>query len=58
VRDQHDRQPLLIVEVPDQRHDLRAAFAVEVAGRLVCHEQRRAVRQRAGNGDALLLAAG
>ena len=33
-------------------------WRVEVAGRLVGEEQRRLVHQRAGDGDALLLAAG
>ena len=38
--------------------DLGGGFGVEVAGRLVGDEDGRVVGQRAGDGDALLLAAG
>ena len=38
--------------------DLGAGAAVEVAGRLVGEDDRRLAGQRAGHGDALLLAAG
>ena len=42
----------------EQAHDLLSGFLVELAGGLVGQEQLRPARQRAGNGDALLLAAG
>ncbi len=41
-----------------QAHDLLAGFRVELAGRLVGEQQPRAGREGAGDGDALLLAAG
>ena len=46
------------VQLVEQREDLVAGAAVEVAGRLVGEQDRRAVDQRPGDGDALLLAAG
>ena len=48
----------LAVEFVEQRHDFLAGVAVQVAGRLVGQDQARPVDQRAGNGHALLLAAG
>ena len=43
----------------DQRlHDLVRGSRIEIAGRLVGEKQARRVDQRAGDGDALLLAAG
>ena len=41
----------------EQRHHLRAALAVEGAGRLVGQDDLPAVHQRAGDRHALLLAA-
>ena len=41
-----------------QLHDLLARFGVQVAGRLVGHDDGRVVDQRAGDGHALLLPAG
>ena len=57
VRDQHDGQPALVVQPLEDPHHLDARARVEVAGRLVGEQQRRVVDQRAGDGDALLLAA-
>ena len=42
----------------EERHDLEAGFGVEVAGGLVGQDDGGAVDQRAGDGDALALAAG
>ena len=58
VRDDDHRQPLLAVETAKQRDHVLAGAAVEVAGRLVAHEDRRAVDERPGDRHALLLAAG
>ena len=54
----HDDGDALVVEFLEHAHDFDARLAVEVAGRLVGQQQRRLVDQRAGDGDALLLAAG
>jgi hypothetical protein len=39
-------------------HDLCGGARIEVSRRLVCDDQRRVVRQRAGDRDTLLLTAG
>ena len=57
VGDEDDR-PAGVVELVEQRHDLGAGMAVEVAGRLVGQDQRGFGDDRPGDGDALLLAAG
>ena len=46
------------VEVVEERHDLLAGLGVEVAGGLVGEDDGGTVDQRAGDGDALALAAG
>ena len=46
------------VDLAKQIHDLERQIRIEVAGRLVGEDDRRIVDQRAGDGDALLLAAG
>ena len=46
------------MQIADQAQDLGAGVSVEVAGRLVGEQDRRIDRQRAGDGDALALAAG
>ena len=56
--DDDHRQPLLLVETSEQRDHVLAGAAVEVAGRLVTHEDRRAVDECPGDRHALLLAAG
>ena len=50
--------PVLAVELAEELHDLVAGLRVEVAGGLVGQDQLRVVDQRAGDGHALLLAAG
>ena len=57
VSDQNDRAPFG-VKLFEQRQDFVAALAVQGAGGLVGENHRRIVHQGAGNGDALLLAAG
>ena len=57
VGDQDDGDAFF-VEFAEQRHDFFAGVAVEVAGRLVGEDQAGGVDQGAGDGDALLLAAG
>ena len=49
--------PALVLEALEDLHDLEAGPAVEVAGRLVGEQDRRLVEERAGDRDALLLAA-
>ena len=58
VCDQDDGQPLLAVELLEHVEDLDAGARVEVAGRLVGEEEGGVVDEGAGDGDALLLAAG
>ncbi len=57
VGDEHDRAALG-GELAEQREHRGARLDVEVAGRLVGQQQRRVVDQRAGDREALLLAAG
>src|SRR3982074_1618666 len=56
MRDQHDGAALL-VEIAQQLHDLETGFAVEVPCRFIGQQDGRARHQRAGDGNALLLAA-
>ena len=58
VGHEHRGLVLLTAEPGEQRHDLVAARPVEVAGRLVGEQERRRGRERAGQRNALLLAAG
>ena len=58
MRDDQERQPALEVEPAHERRRSRSAFSlVEVAGRLVGPDDRRVVDERAGDRDALALAA-
>jgi len=57
VRDHADRRARG-VELAEEVHHGVAVLGVEVAGRLVREEDGRLAGQRAGDGDALLLAAG
>src|SRR5689334_22422772 len=57
MRDLDNRRALL-VQPAEQLHDLLALIGVEVAGRLVCQNQRWLGDDRAGDGHQLLLAAG
>ena len=56
VGDEDDR-PAAGVELAEDGQDVGAGAAVEVAGRLVGEDERRLGDERAGDGDALLLAA-
>ena len=58
VRHHDDRLLELLVQPLQQREDFRRRLRIEVAGRLVGDEQRRIGDDRAGDRDALLLAAG
>src|SRR5579885_564869 len=48
----------LRAQIGDELEDILAVFRVQVARRLIGNHKGRVGRQRAGNGDALLLAAG
>jgi hypothetical protein len=58
VRHHDDRRALLVGDAPEQLHHVAPAVAVERRGGLVGEQERRSVRQRPGDGDALLLSAG
>src|SRR5690242_14103332 len=58
VRDQHERLTTGAVELGEEVHDVAGGLAIEVAGRLVGPDDGRVRHQRAGDGDALALAAG
>ena len=58
VRDQHQRRAVRVVQLEQQVDDARAGHRVEVAGGLVGEQHFRTRRERARDGDALLLAAG
>src|SRR6266851_1818227 len=57
VRDEQIRQLQLLLQIHQQVHDLRLHRDVERRDRLVEHEERRVQRERAGEPDALPLAA-
>src|ERR1700730_5110826 len=54
----HDRRLLLVVDLQEELHDLPACRRVEVPGGLVGDDQARLMDEGAGDGHALLLAAG
>src|SRR5665213_692588 len=54
----HDHGDTRIIQRLEQPHDLNAGARIEVASRLIREQQVRAVHERAGDGDALLLATG
>ena len=58
VGDHQDGDAEVAVEVGQQVHDLERGLAVEIAGRLVGEQHVGVGDDRAGDGDALLLAAG
>ena len=58
VRDDDDRRSRFTIQRLEECDDSRARFAVEISRRLVGEENARRVRERAGNRDALLFAAG
>src|SRR5882672_10402770 len=53
-----DADALLAVQALENRHDLDAGAGIERAGGLVGEDDSRVVDQAAGDGHALLLAAG
>ncbi len=53
----HDERFALLDQRLEQREDRLCRVAIEVAGGFIGHNQRRIVRQGAGDGDALLLPA-
>ena len=57
VGDQDDGDSLL-VELLKDGHHFEGGAAIEITGRFIGQQQGRPVDQRAGNGHALLLAAG
>ena len=57
MRHQHDGDAF-VIELLQQRHDLDTGAAIEGTGGLICEDQLRLAYQCAGNGYALLLAAG
>ena len=58
VRDDDDGAGEAAVDVANQRENLFTGAGVEIAGRLVGEEHRGIDGERAGDGDALTLAAG
>ncbi len=58
VRDDNNARTLLVGDFAEQFHDLPATVAIEGGGGFVGEDEAGLVGQRAGNGDALLLAAG
>jgi hypothetical protein len=58
VRDQQHCQPEVLAELADQVQDLACGFGVQRGGGFVAQQHGRVGRQRAGDPDALLLAAG
>ena len=57
VRHHDDRLAVLAVQRLQQVEDFVARLAIEIAGRLVAQQQRRVRHDRAGDADALFLAA-
>ena len=57
VRHEQKRRPVLAIQAKHQVGDLDSGVAVEIAGGLVGHQDFRLARERARDGDALLLAA-
>ena len=56
--DDDDGQPIFLIELLKHAQDFLARVRIEVAGRLVGEQKLRLIDQGAGDGDALLLAAG
>ena len=57
VGDQEEGLAVLSVELAEEREDLGRPLGVQVAGRLVGEDERRAVDERTGDRHPLLLAA-
>ena len=58
MSDDQNGGPELLVKFADQGEDFRAGMGIEIAGGLIGKEHRRLECERAGDGDALALAAG
>ena len=58
VRDHQDGLTQAVVQVAQDRQNGARIFAVEISGRLVGQKNRGMIHDGAGDGDALLLAAG
>jgi hypothetical protein len=58
VGNEDDGDSLLAIERAERFHDLVRGSRIEIAGRLIGEKKARCIDQRAGNRDALLLAAG
>src|SRR4029077_14880232 len=58
VGDEEQRSAAPLFQREEKLQDFVAGGGVEIAGGLVCEDQRRAGFERAGQSDALLLAAG
>jgi hypothetical protein len=58
MRDDQHGLAALFAQRPQPAHHKLPGFAVERAGRLIAHDDRRIAEQSAGNRDALLLSAG
>ena len=57
VRDEDDRAAFLVHRL-EYLHDLFRRLRIEVAGRLIGHDDMRVIHKGPGDGDALPLAAG
>ena len=53
----HDDGDALFVEFLEHAHDLDARLRIEIAGGLVCQQQRGLIHERPSDGYALLLSA-
>ena len=58
MRDDDDGGVVRAADVREEREHLYAGLGIQRAGRLVAQQQRRVLAQRAGDGHALLFAAG
>ena len=58
VRHKDDGQAIVLVEFLEHCEDFLAGARIEVSGRFIGEQQWRMIHEGAGDGDALLLAAG
>jgi hypothetical protein len=58
VGDEHEGGVRFVGQLAQQAKDVFAAGGIEIAGRFVGEDERGPMDERAGDGDALLLAAG
>ena len=57
MRDNHDRPSVKTDKLLQLDQDLLSGFRIQGAGRLIAKQQGRALCQRPGNGNTLLLSA-